>query len=60
MKIPFLDLSRMEKDLKERLKNRFSEVLEADHNAHLFVIQTEKRDELKTFLAAKGIGTAIH
>ncbi len=35
-------------------------VLEADHNAHLFVIQTEKRDELKAFLAEQGIGTAIH
>ena len=32
----------------------------SDHNAHLFVIQTERRDELKTFLAEKGFGTAIH
>lgn len=31
-----------------------------DHNAHLFVIQTERRDELKAFLAENGIGTAIH
>jgi UDP-2-acetamido-2-deoxy-ribo-hexuluronate aminotransferase len=35
-------------------------IREADHNAHLFVIQTERRDELKDFLAAKEIGTAIH
>lgn len=35
-------------------------ILNIDHNAHLFVIQTEKRDELKGFLAAKDIGTAIH
>ena len=32
----------------------------SDHNAHLFVIQTERRDELKAFLAERGIGTAIH
>jgi dTDP-4-amino-4,6-dideoxygalactose transaminase len=32
----------------------------SDHNAHLFVIQTERRDELKAFLADNGIGTAIH
>lgn len=32
----------------------------SDHNAHLFVIQTERRDELIAFLAEKGIGTAIH
>ena len=35
-------------------------ILEEDHNAHLFVIQTEKRDELKNHLASKEIGTAIH
>lgn len=35
-------------------------ILDLDHNAHLFVIQTEKRDELKAFLVEKGIGTAIH
>ena len=27
---------------------------------HTFVIQAERRDELKAYLAAKGIGTAIH
>lgn len=31
-----------------------------DHNAHLFVIQTDRRGELKAFLAKSGIGTAIH
>lgn len=31
-----------------------------DHNCHLFLIQTKRRDELKTFLAGNGIGTAIH
>ena len=31
-----------------------------DHNAHLFVIQIERRDELKAFLTKNGIGTAVH
>ncbi|SDD03194.1 dTDP-4-amino-4,6-dideoxygalactose transaminase [Algoriphagus faecimaris] len=35
-------------------------ILEEDHNAHLFVVQTEKRDQLQVFLAKNGIGTAIH
>lgn len=35
-------------------------ILEEDHNAHLFVIQTPKRDALRTFLSENGIGTAIH
>jgi UDP-2-acetamido-2-deoxy-ribo-hexuluronate aminotransferase len=35
-------------------------ILESDHNAHLFVIQTNQREKLKDFLASKGIGTAIH
>jgi dTDP-4-amino-4,6-dideoxygalactose transaminase len=35
-------------------------ILESDHNAHLFVIQTERRDELKAFLADEEIGTAVH
>lgn len=35
-------------------------ILESDHNAHLFVIQTEKRDELKAFLKERAIGTSIH
>ena len=35
-------------------------ILGEDHNAHLFVIQTKQRDELKKFLAEKSIGTAIH
>jgi len=33
---------------------------EQTHNAHLFVIQTDQRDELQAFLKRKGIGTAIH
>lgn len=37
-----------------------SGILEENHNAHLFVIQTTRRDELKSFLMGKGIGTAIH
>ncbi len=37
-----------------------SGILEADHNAHLFVVRTERRDELKAFLAEQGVGTAIH
>ncbi|GAB3217521.1 DegT/DnrJ/EryC1/StrS family aminotransferase [Algoriphagus aestuariicola] len=35
-------------------------ILESDHNAHLFVVQTDRRDELKSFLAKNGVGTAIH
>ncbi|MFC3417676.1 DegT/DnrJ/EryC1/StrS family aminotransferase [Algoriphagus hitonicola] len=35
-------------------------LLEEDHNAHLFVVQTKKRDQLQVFLAKNGIGTAIH
>ena len=37
-----------------------SGILEEDHNAHLFVIQTARRNELKRFLLEKGIGTAVH
>ncbi|WP_425639915.1 DegT/DnrJ/EryC1/StrS family aminotransferase [Algoriphagus yeomjeoni] len=37
-----------------------SDILQEDHNAHLFVIQTGRRDELKRFLLEKEIGTAIH
>ncbi|REG83109.1 DegT/DnrJ/EryC1/StrS family aminotransferase [Algoriphagus antarcticus] len=37
-----------------------SGILEEDHNAHLFVIQTARRDELKRFLLEKEIGTSIH
>ena len=32
----------------------------ATHVYHLFVIRTEKRDELQSFLSSKGIGTLIH
>jgi dTDP-4-amino-4,6-dideoxygalactose transaminase len=35
-------------------------ILEEYHNAHLFVIQTGRRDFLRKFLTEKGIGTAIH
>jgi dTDP-4-amino-4,6-dideoxygalactose transaminase len=35
-------------------------ILQSDHNAHLFAIQTERRDELQVFLREKGIGTSIH
>lgn len=36
------------------------DILDEDHNAHLLVIQTDRRDELKNFLLQSGIGTAIH
>ncbi|WP_373494977.1 DegT/DnrJ/EryC1/StrS family aminotransferase [Aquiflexum sp.] len=36
------------------------DILRPNHNAHLFVIKTGKRDKLKTYLKSKGIGTAIH
>jgi UDP-2-acetamido-2-deoxy-ribo-hexuluronate aminotransferase len=35
-------------------------IMEEDHNAHLFTIQTDKRDALKQYLKQQGIGTAIH
>ncbi|WP_460538440.1 DegT/DnrJ/EryC1/StrS family aminotransferase [Echinicola sediminis] len=35
-------------------------ILKADHNRHLFTIRLEERDKLKSYLAEKGIGTAIH
>ena len=35
-------------------------ILQDDHNAHLFVVQTARKDELKQYLAGKGIGTAVH
>jgi dTDP-4-amino-4,6-dideoxygalactose transaminase len=35
-------------------------MLEEDHNAHLFVIQTPRRNALKSFLSKNGISTAIH
>jgi hypothetical protein len=35
-------------------------ILEPDGNALLFVIQTQRRDELQLFLKSKGVGTAIH
>ncbi len=33
---------------------------EGEHNFHLFVVRTPKRDELREFLASRGIGTGIH
>jgi dTDP-4-amino-4,6-dideoxygalactose transaminase len=35
-------------------------ILDSDHNAHLFVIQTAFRSELKQFLWEKGIQTSTH
>lgn len=60
---------KIRKSIAERYLDAFSGIgglslptglLDSNHNAHLFVILTEKRDELKAFLAEKGIGTAIH
>jgi dTDP-4-amino-4,6-dideoxygalactose transaminase len=52
---------------KERLtESKHSETSEIDnlgqhyHIYHQYVIKTPKRDELKSFLASKGIGTAIY
>jgi len=36
------------------------DINESNHNAHLFVIQTNKRNELKSFLEYSEIGTSIH
>lgn len=35
-------------------------ISQEDHNAHLFVVLVERREELKAYLAEKGIGTAVH
>lgn len=35
-------------------------ILDPDHNAHLFVVQTSFRDELKQYLQEKEIQTSIH
>lgn len=35
-------------------------IVEEDHSAHLFTIQTALRDEIKQHLERQGIGTAIH
>jgi UDP-2-acetamido-2-deoxy-ribo-hexuluronate aminotransferase len=35
-------------------------MMEPSHNCHLFVVQTDFRDDLKSFLMEKQIGTAIH
>ncbi len=60
---------RKRKALAQFYLQEFSRILEIrlpsgldqpDHNAHLFVIQTKRRDELKTYLAERGIGSAIH
>ena len=50
---------------RENLKDLESIILPEEqenkkHSYHLFVIKTEKRDELMEFLKTKGIGTAIH
>jgi dTDP-4-amino-4,6-dideoxygalactose transaminase len=36
------------------------EVVNQDHVWHLFVVRTPRRDELRTFLAARGIETGLH
>lgn len=36
------------------------DILSKDHNAHLFVIKTKRRNELMKYLEGEGIGTAIH
>lgn len=36
------------------------EMMGEAHNAHLFVICTEKREALRAFLVQRGIGTAVH
>ncbi|MDR7132116.1 dTDP-4-amino-4,6-dideoxygalactose transaminase [Algoriphagus sp. 4150] len=49
------------KELADREELRLpAGILEEDHNAHLFVVQTPKRNELKEFLSKQGVGTAIH
>ncbi|MEX2595167.1 MAG: DegT/DnrJ/EryC1/StrS family aminotransferase [Anditalea sp.] len=36
------------------------DILNADHNAHLFTIRFNQRDTLKDYLEKQGIGTAVH
>lgn len=69
-KLPYI-LSWTEK--RRAVANRYDELLQgvgdivlpavredSEHSYHLYVIRTEQRDELQTFLKEKGIGTAIH
>jgi len=55
-------LSRLYLEQLQHLKelNVPQGILYGDHNAHLFTVFAEERDELRTYLADKGIGTAIH
>ncbi len=64
----FCFFHRLNPNLKIQAKNRTLdnnlqfplEMEYARHIFHLFVIRTKKRDELKSYLAKKGVQTAIH
>ena len=56
----------MAKKYKSEIRNPKSEIIlpgeveYAKHVYHLFVVRSEKRDELKNYLEKRGIQTAIH
>ena len=55
---------RIAEKYKEKIKNPYIVIPEIITNAssvwHLFVIRTERRDELKKYLESNGVGTNIH
>jgi len=69
-KLPYLDKwNRERKEIAKKYNELLSDVDEIrtpyvpdkrEHVYHLYVIRTERRDELKDYLRKKGIGTAIH
>ncbi|WP_101758430.1 DegT/DnrJ/EryC1/StrS aminotransferase family protein [Oceanicoccus sp. KOV_DT_Chl] len=67
-KLRYLDDSNLiRRDIAKRYSAAFSSipvtcpaVLDSSYVAHLYVLQTEQRDELREFLLSKGIGVDIH
>ena len=57
-----IDRKRMAEEYLNGIKNDLIKLPRNDpgHTWHQFVIQTEKRDELRSYLEQKGIGTEIH
>lgn len=68
VKLPFLDESNQERRrIAKRYNNEFSHLpltlpatVDEDYVAHLYVIQTEQRNELATYLKKNGVSCDIH
>lgn len=70
VKLPHLDeWNQKRRALAERYRKRLSRIKGLDipksregayHVFHLYVVRTDRREELKKFLAERGIGTSIH